>query len=381
MKHLNTALTWLCLVALAIVVSPLAALAQSAGDHVGFIGGAIGFGLSTVGTTLPTLSDLAKRMDPDNRIATIIEILTDTNEILMDMGWQEGNLPTGHKTTVRSGLPSVTWRLLNYGVQPSKSRTVPVTDECGMLEAYAEVDKALADLNGNTAEFRLSEDIAFLEAMNQELATKVFYGTKETPESFVGLAPRYAAHTGADGTSAFNTIHGGGSSDTNTSIWLCVWGTNTMHGIYPKGSQAGLQHNDLGEDTLTDANGGRFQGYRTHYKWDAGLTLRDWRYAVRICNIDVEDLLTFGSGSDTSANLIRLLIQAVNKIPNLGMGRPAIYVNRTIQTWLEIQAAEKPNVQLGFKDFGGEKVLAFRGIPIRRCDAILDTEADVPAAA
>ena len=377
MKGLKTFASWMFLLALAIAVAPFSAIAsESAGS------GLLLFGLAgvTVGNGNPTLSDLAKKMDPDNSIATIIEILADTNQILEDMGWVEGNLPTGHKTTVRSGLPSVTWRLLNYGVQPSKSRTVQVTDTCGMLEAYAEVDKALADLNGNTASFRMSEDMAFLEAMNQEMASKVFYGTEASPESFVGLAPRYDTYGTTDGVSSFNVLNGGGTGSDNTSMWLVVWGENTIHGIYPKGSMAGLQHNDLGEETLTDANGGRYQGYRTHYKWDSGLTVRDWRYAVRIANIDVSDLTTFGADTDNSANLIRLMIQAVNKIPNLGMGRGAIYVNRTVQTWLEIQANEKANVQLGWRDFGEGQILTFRGIPIRRADALLETEAAVPAA-
>lgn len=379
MKKIQTFASWAILLVLAIAAFPFAA---AAGEPSYLDITTIGIGLAgvTVGNGNPTLSDLAKRLDPDNSIATIIEILTDTNEILMDMGWVEGNLPTGHKTTVRTGLPSVTWRLLNYGVQPSKSRTVPVTDATAMLEAYAEVDKALADLNGNTAEFRLSEDVAFLEAMNQEMASKIFYGTEATPESFVGLAPRYNSYGSTDGVSSFNVLDGGGSGSDNTSIWLIVWGENTLHGIYPKGSTAGLQHNDLGEDTLTDANGGKYQGYRTHYKWDAGLTVRDWRYAVRIANIDVSDLATFGAGTDNSANLIRLLIMAVNKIPNLGMGRGAIYVNRTVQTWLEIMANEKANVQLSWREYDSGPVLTFRGIPIRRADAILDTEAAVAAA-
>ena len=50
---------------------------------------------------------------------------------LLDMDWQEGNLPTGHRTTIRTGLPESAWRLLNYGVQPSKSVTAQVTDTCG----------------------------------------------------------------------------------------------------------------------------------------------------------------------------------------------------------------------------------------------------------
>lgn len=376
---MKTFRVWALLLIMAIVAFPGAVLAS---DTFG-VGGSALLGLAgvTVGNGNPTLSDLAKRLDEDNKIATIIEILSDTNEILLDMGWVEGNLPTGHKTTIRSGLPSVTWRLLNYGVQPSKSRTVPVTDTCGMLEAYAEVDKALADLNGNTASFRMSEDVAFLEAMNQAMASTIFYGTAANPERFIGLSPRYAEYGTVDGDSSFNVLDGGGTGADNTSIWLLVWGENTVHGIYPKGSTAGLSHRDLGEETLLDENGGKYQGYRTHYKWDGGISLRDWRYGVRIANIDVSDLTTFGAGTDNSANLIRLLIMAVNKIPNLGMGRGAIYVNRTVQTWLEIMANEKANVQLSWKEYGEGQILTFRGIPIRRCDALLETEAAVPAKA
>ena len=165
--------------------------------------------MATLGTTALTLLDWARRVDPEGKIAKIVEILNDTNEILEDMAWVEGNLPTGHKTTIRSGLPSVAWRLLNYGVQPSKSRTVQVTDSCGMLEAYSEVDKALADLNGNTPEFRLSEDRAFLEAMNQELATTLFYGNTATdPEKFLGLAPRFNDLSAENGG---NILTGGGA--------------------------------------------------------------------------------------------------------------------------------------------------------------------------
>ena len=73
----------------------------------------------------PTLADVIKRTEPGvnggpGKIATIVEMLTETNEILQDMTYVEGNLPTGHKSTIRTGLPSAAWRMLNYGVQPSK---------------------------------------------------------------------------------------------------------------------------------------------------------------------------------------------------------------------------------------------------------------------
>jgi hypothetical protein len=142
-----------------------------------------------LGTTNPTLLDLAKSTDPDGKIAAVVEILNETNEILADMSWSEGNLPTGHRTTIRSGLPAPTWRKLYGGVQPTKSTKVQVTDNTGMLEAYAEVDAALADLNGNKAEFRLSEDRAHIEGMNQEMAETLFYGNEGTePEAFTVLA-------------------------------------------------------------------------------------------------------------------------------------------------------------------------------------------------
>jgi len=329
--------------------------------------------MATIGNLNLTLSEWAKRLDPDGKIAKIIEILNDTNEVIQDMIWIEGNLPTGHRTTVRGGLPTLTWRLLNYGVPVSKSVTKQVTDTCGMLEGYSEVDKALADLNGNISEFRMSEDVPFLESMNQTVSSSFFYGNSDTdPERIMGMAPRYNSTTAENGE---NVILGGGSGADNTSIWLVVWSPNTVHMIFPKGSMAGLQHNDKGQVTLQDAAGNNYEGYRTHYKWDLGLTVRDWRYAVRIPNIDISNLATFGSGSDTSAPLIRLMVQAYHKIPNMGMGRAAIYCNQTIKTWLDIMAMEKSNVNLTIDNYDGKVVTGFRGIPIRKCDALLNTEA------
>lgn len=328
--------------------------------------------MATVGDTNLTLSDWARRQE-NNKIAKIVEILADTNLILEDMQWVEGNLATGHKTTIRSGLPSVAWRMLNYGVQPSKSRTVQVTDTCGMLESYAEVDKSLADLNGNTAEFRLSEDKAFLEAMNQEMASTIFYGNTATdPEKFLGLAPRYADGNGPENDE--NVLNGGGTTSTCTSVWLVTWGPNTCHGIFPKGQITGLQHKDLGEVTLEDAAGGKYQGYRTHYKWDAGLTLRDWRYVVRIANVDVA-LLTKDAAS--GADLIDLMVQAIELIPAMGMGRPVFYANKTITSFLRRQISNKDNVNLTLDEVAGKKVLSFDGIPVRKCDALLNTETAV----
>ena len=332
--------------------------------------------MATLATTHPTLLDITKRLDPQGKVDTIAEILNQTNEILDDMVWIEGNLPTGHRTTIRSGLPTPTWRKLYGGVQPTKSRTVQVTDATGMLEAYAEVDKALADLNGNSAAFRLSEDRAHLEGMNQEFASTLFYGNEATePEAFTGFGARFNDQSAQNGSNIITSADTPDSTD-NTSIWLVVWGPNTVHGIYPKGSKAGLNMEDKGQVTIenVDGAGGRMEAYRTHYRWDCGLSVRDWRYIVRV-NVDQEDLV---KNAATGPDLIDLMTQAVEMIPSLSMGRPAFYMNRTLRSFLRRQIANKVAAStLTMEQIAGKHVTMFDGIPVRRCDAITNTESGI----
>lgn len=332
--------------------------------------------MATLSAIHPTLLDLKNRLDPDNKVANIIEMLAQTNEIIEDMVWVEGNLPTGHRTTVRTGLPTPTWRKLYGGVQPTKSTTAQITDSCGMLEAYAEVDKALADLNGNSAAFRLSEDRAHIEGMNQEFASTLWYGNEGTePEAFTGFAPRFNDQAALNGENIITSAATPDGTD-NTSMYLIVWGENTVHGIYPKGSTAGLQMTDKGQVTVEsiDGAGGRMEAYRSHYRWDCGLSVRDWRYVVRI-NFDFEDLVKdAASGPD----LTDLMVQALEIVPSLSMGRPAFYMNRSVRSWLRRQMINKTkNSTLAFDTHAGKRVLTFDGVPCRRSDALLLTESGI----
>lgn len=331
--------------------------------------------MAVLGTKNPTLADLAKVTDPDGSIADVVEILNQTNEILMDMTWLEGNLSTGHRSSIRTGLPAPTWRKLYGGVQPTKSRATQVEDTCGNLEAYAEVDKDLVDMAGDPAAYRLQEDRPHIEGMNQEVAQTIFYGDETlAPEEFTGFAPRFGDLSAAN---ADNIIDAGGTGSDNASVWLIVWGPNTCHGIIPKGSQAGLQQKDLGEVTIEDADGnnGRMQAYRTHYKWKVGLTVRDWRYIVRICNID-RSLLTVDLS--TGADLNDLMHQAVTEIPNISMGRAAWYMDKSTLSFLRRQTANAvSNSTLTTDMVGGTMQTSWGGIPIRRVDALAVDEARV----
>lgn len=337
--------------------------------------------MSVLGEMNPTLMDVARRLDPTGRdVADIVEIMSEQNPILQDMVVQECNSRMVHKTVIRTGLPEGTWRKLYQGVQPEKSTTKQVQDSCGMLETYAQIDKALADMAPNKARFLLSESVAFFEGLNQSMADTLFYGDTDThPERFMGLAPRYSSY-GTDKTkSSYNVIDGGGTDSTNTSLWLVCWGANTIHGLYPAGSKAGITHEDLGQQTVQDASGGMYEAYRSHFKWDLGLTLRDWRYVVRIANVDVSELANAGSSSYAGPDLTTLLIKAMHKLPSQMIGRPVIYCNKTVGTALDILALNKSTLALKVEEAQGKPVTSFRGIPIRECDAILDTEAAVPA--
>ena len=346
--------------------------------------------MATIGATALTYADWAKRMDDGYRIASIIELLSQTNEILDDILVMEGNLPTGHKTTVRTGLPQATWRLLNSGVPNAKSTTAQITDTCGNLETYSVIDKDIADLNGNTAEFRLSEVKAFLEGMSQQVASTLIYGNQHTnPERFTGIMPRYSSISTSTSQTANNVLDGGGTSSTNTSIIIATWGGDTLHGTFPKGKMTGLQHRDMGEWPVTDSAGKTYQAYRDHFKWEIGLVLRDWRYCARIANIDVTQLTGV-----SAANLINLLVRALYRLPTTpsgvgpvqssdspqvraNQGRTVIYCNRVVRTYLDLQAMNKSNVLLRLEEFDGKVMTTFRGVPIRTCDAILNNEAQV----
>ena len=335
--------------------------------------------MGTLATTNLTLADWAKRTDPNGSVPVVAELLSQTNEILQDAVFKEGNLPTGERVVIRTGLPTVYWRALNQGIPSSKSTTAQVDEACGMLEARSEVDKDLAMLNGNTAQFRLSEDTAFLEAMNQTQASTMFYGNPSTePKSFLGLAGRYSSLSGGNLT---NILDAGGSGSDNTSVFLVCWGDNTVYCPFPKGSKAGLIHEDLGEQTVFNSDN-RMQAYATRYQWKNGLVVKDWRYVVRICNIDVSDLIaqTGTQEAADSTNIIRMMARAVYRIPNMAMGRCAFYMNRTVHSGLALAAMDKTSAVLrineGLTQFGQpHSWLSFLGVPLRKVDSLLNSEA------
>lgn len=341
-------------------------------------------------TTYSTLADWVKVMAPDGSIAQVGELLSQMNQIIQDMPFIEGNLPTGHRASVRTTLPTPTWRRLNKGVAAAKTTSAQVTDSCGMQEAIAIVDKALADLNGNSAAWRLQENKGFLEGMTQDMANQLMYANSGTsPEKLMGFTPRYNTLTAATSQTANNVVNGASSaSTTSASIWLIGWDPDKVTGIFPKGSVAGLQDQDMGEDWGFDASNNRYRAYITHYVWKAGLHVKDWRYVARIANIETGSG-TNGLTSSAPCDLVDLIDQAVAKIPNLDACQPKLYMNRKIKRFLNkqrnygVNASSTVNLTtINRTDSGAQRGVIQRfdnydGIPIRIVDQLINTEATI----
>lgn len=330
-----------------------------------------------------TLMDAARRSGSEDAVR-IVEVLHQTNDILDDIDWKECNSGMVHKTTLRTSLPTPVWRMLNRGVPTGKSTSKQISAGCGMLEIYAEVDKMQVSLaargqvdnassNAAAAHALAGENEAFIEGFGQELARVLLYGDPSKPQEPVGLTHYYNE---LGGETAKNIIDAGGTGSDNTSIWLVAWGDRSIHGIYPQGSKAGLSENFLGEVTLTDEDGNMYQGYRTHYKWDNGLVVRDHRCAVRICNVDMAKLLTGATGA---ADLVDLMATAKYRLPKKAIAgcRLAFYARPEILEVLDRQTRKTNNLMLDYSTVYGREVNTFRGIPIRTQEAILDSEARV----
>lgn len=337
-----------------------------------------------------TLLDLARRKEPDGSTAVIAEILNETNEILQDIPYKEGNLPTGERVAIRTGLPQAYWKMLNCGVPSSKSQVAWVDETLGICQSRSIIDAEELKLNNNSETYRLTEETPFIEALNQEMTRTLFKGDGVV-DGFVGLEARYDKVGKKDSQLCYrNVFSAGGTGNKLTSIWIINWGLTTCYGIYPKGTKAGLEKIDSGLIRVTDANNNPFYAYESLFTWRNGLVVKDWRSVARICNIDVPGLLTSTDNTCMSTgeygqydNLIRLLNRAVNRVQSKTSGKLAIYMHDDVVELLN-EVALKSNkgvltIDKAMNAMGvpSKQTLSFFGHPIRRVSALTQTEKEV----
>ena len=340
----------------------------------------------------PSLVDLSNRMDREGKIPIIAEMLSQCNDFYDDLPMVEANENTGHEFVFRTSIPAGAWRQYNMGVPYSKSTTAKARVGLGMLEDYSQVDRALAEHSGDKEKFRESEDVAFLEGMSQTIVQTFFYGnTVVTPAEFMGLSPFYNTLNTATALNATNVLSGGGSGSSNTSMWLLGLGPETIFGLYPRGSKAGLDMEDKGDVTPGfDALGNRFEAYTSWFRQQTGLCPKDWRYGVRLANLDTTSAGLGGPNAyDLFAGMADMLllfpkltkatsgiVKTDAKMDDTGV-RPIFYVNRTTRHWMDVQAMRDRNVLLRIEDYAGMPIDGFRGIPVKVVDQLVNTESAV----
>jgi len=341
----------------------------------------------------PSIIDLAERLDPEGKIPVIAEMLAQSNDIYDDLPFVEANEFTGHEFVFRTSIPAGSWRQYNMGVPYSKSTTAKARVGIGMLEDYSQVDRALAEHSGDIQRFRESEDVAFLEGMSQTITQTIVYGnTVATPAEFMGLAPFYNTISTSTAQNAANVLNGGGSGSSCTSLWLIGWSPETIFGVFPRGSKAGLAMENKGDVVPGfDSLGNRFEAYTSWFRQQMGLCPKNWQYGARLANVDTTAAGLAGPNAiDIFASMAEMLLlfpkltKATSGIVKtdapddaaLGV-RSVFYCNRTFRHWMDVQAMRNRNVLMQIDDYAGMPIEGYRGIPIKIVDQILNTESAI----
>lgn len=308
-----------------------------------------------------TLLELAKNIAPNGQLHKVAEILTRINRIWDDMPWYEANDIFSHVSAQEYSEPEGELRALNDGVGTEDVQTDNIRDVLCMIESYCDSDIALVNAAPNPMAFRNGRAARFIRGLSKTFINNVFYGNNGTnPKAFNGMAIRL------DALSQENVIGGGGTGSDLTSVYVARWGEGLAWCGYPRGSQLGVQHRDLGEVTAETAAKKKFQAYRDWFKVHGGLVVEDQRAIGRYCNIE-----TAGTSNTFDEDY---LIELMNIMGEDWSGG-GIYVNKTIMTQMEIRQKDKTNINYDKVDgLAPGKVLTFKGVPVRLCEAITDAE-------
>lgn len=336
-----------------------------------------------------TLLDHAKLFGDDGKLLKVVEVLSKSDPIIADAITIESNSDNGHTYAVQTGLPEVVWRRAYEGVQPSKATQKVVHETYGRASTVSLVDVAIAEKGGKVGEVRASEAKRHLEAMSQELANKIIYGSNATDEkSFIGFAERYNS---TSATSARNIINHGGTGDHLSSIYLVGWAKDKIFTFYPKGSKAGIINYDFSKNgpiDIVDADGKTYPGYKEQYECLMGMAVADWRYGARVCNINTAAL----NSKANCAALYESFVKALNSIQNFNGIKLVAYASRNVKFALRngflaangsattiIAPSVQQNNQLTSTGNNGYSAydLVIDGIHVKIEDAISETEAQV----
>lgn len=151
-----------------------------------------------------------------------------------------------------------------------------------------------------------------------DITRQIFHGDtwKDTSE-FTGLALYFSTLDPSQAQCAVNVIDGGGRGRENASIYLILWSPQTVvMAISPDG--------------FIDEDG----------KANVGIIPLDWRFIVRICNIDVH--------AEYPVDLFQIMQQAILRLPTLPGGSqpsPVFYMGQEVRGLLDRQWPQQESLR------------------------------------
>lgn len=325
----------------------------------------------------PTLMDIMKVKQPNGGVeSNIVEMLAKRLPILQDAVAKEGNETTGHTFVAESALPAVGWRRFNEGIPASKGANDQFTETCGKLEGYSKIDAGLAELSGGAA-YRATEDKKFMNSLSIEAARAIMYSNvKSTPSEIHGFTPRFNLSTGTTGgqitrldQAPYSITAAGGDY---ASIWFISWSERTCYLIFPNGTMGGIKSEDLGKTVLEDSTGKLNTWWITHWVWNLGLCVEDYRQVARLCDIDVSNV----AASDANLKvLIDAIIDTYYKLFQETDGRISVYTNRSLAAILHKAAIRQASGNIGLGEWAGRPVPTVLGHPVKTLDTLTTAEA------
>lgn len=326
-------------------------------------------GLSTAN---PNLFEVIRQKNPSGGgLLPLIQALSLLTPFIEDATWIECNNGTFHRVNTEVALPTPSYRVINQGAAPTKNGTQQVDDTTSILPDASQIDAALIEMNG--AEYRVQQVASHMMGMINKIESDVFYSSTATaPKQFEGVAPRLAASTGTPAGNQVIKCDAAAAGGDQNSVFLLGWGPRAVHMIYPKGASGPIKHTDFGKIVVDDGGGTgkKLPVWFDWFEWFPGLSVEDYRYICRLCNIDTSAL------SSTGTNLLEGMIKQFHQVQYRDKSvRWNYYGDRTIGTYLHLQArAGVAQSTLRIEDIGGNPVTKFLGVPFRETDGLVPTE-------
>lgn len=236
-----------------------------------------------------------------------------------------------------------------------------------MVRTRSVVDVSLYNTRkpGEREAWRLRKDEGFMKGLARQAVRRVFYGDPSVDaRDCLGLSQIVVPTSEAFGARCINA--GGTAAGKLTDIWLINWKPDGMYMFYPQGGEGpGLTVDNMGEQYINDKNNKAFRALVTEFGWDIGVAAYDPEAVVRICNVDTSKLSKKNTTSG-APDLIDLMTQALEMLPDDASGRIAFYMNDTIRSVLRRQMQNKDNAFLTWAEIAGRKVLSYGDTPIHK---------------